>query len=228
MVEQEKLKRIQVDRNSFECSITTDVAVFGFIENSLKVLLIKRLSGYFMNHWLLPGGVMEADETLDDCAKKVLYQLTGFRNIHFEQVKIYSELERHPLKRVITQSFYALVKPENHSLVIGGNVERISWFDIDRLPEKIGYDHRQIIHDANLNLQLNLRERLIFGELLPKTFTLAELQNLYERILKIKLDKRNFRKKIFQMDVLTSTGEKKPGVKGGPLLYRYKNGNVCE
>ena len=216
------LHSLQVNPNSFECSITTDLAVFGYVDNQLKILLTKRSVGSFTNRWMLPGGALEEKETLQDCARKVLFALTGFKDIHFEQVKAYSEIARHPLKRVITISFYALVKPENHPLILKGGVEEIDWFDLDAIPKDLGFDHAQIIHDAHRYLKKNIKEMPIVGELLPKKFTLPELQKLYETILGIALDKRNFRKRIFQMDILTPTGEKKLGVKGGPMLYSYK------
>ncbi|MEO0571198.1 MAG: NUDIX domain-containing protein [Bacteroidota bacterium] len=223
MLEQGNLQNFQVRADSFECSVTTDIAVFGYVDGKLQILLTKRSVGNFTNHWMLPGGVMEIEETLEDCANKVLFALTGFKDIHFEQVRTYAEVNRHPLKRVITISFYALVKPENHPLRLRGNVEEIAWFDMDGIPKNLGFDHAQIIQDSHLFLKTNLKDRLIVGELLPKKFTLSEVQKLYENILGLKLDKRNFRKRIFQMDILENTGEKKEGVKGGPMLYSYKN-----
>ncbi|TMU54797.1 NUDIX hydrolase [Flagellimonas algicola] len=222
MSTQKDLQNIQVRPDSFECSITADITVFGYVDNKLKVLLLKKTVGDFKNHWMVPGGVMETHETVEDCAAKVLFALTGFKDIHFEQVKTYSSLDRHPLKRVITVCFYALVKPENHPLTLRSDVQQIHWFDVDELPDQLGFDHEQLIKDAYLFVQTNLRDRLVVGELLPKQFTLPELQNLYEHILNVKLDKRNFRKKMFQMDILQNTGQKKVGIKGGPLLYEVK------
>ena len=222
MSKQKDLQNIQVRTDSFECSITADITVFGYVDNRLKVLLLKKTVGDFKNHWMVPGGVMESHETVEDCAAKVLFALTGFQNIHFEQVKTYSSLDRHPLKRVITVCYYALVKPENHPLTLRSDVQQIHWFDVDQLPDELGFDHEQLIKDAYLFVQNNLRDRLVVGELLPKQFTLPELQNLYEHILNVKLDKRNFRKKMFQMDILHNTGLKKAGIKGGPLLYEVK------
>ncbi|MCR9263625.1 MAG: NUDIX domain-containing protein [Flavobacteriaceae bacterium] len=217
------LNDYQVNEDSYECSMTTDIAVFGYVDNQLKILLTKRSVGNFTDHWMLPGGVLQANETLKDCAQKILFALTGFENIHFEQVKAYSEIDRHPTKRVITISFYALVKPENHPLTLKSGVEQIDWFDLDHIPANLGFDHNQIIRDAHQFFKKNLKDTLVVGELLPQKFTLPELQNLYENILGLELDKRNFRKRIFQMDILKNTGEKKPGVKGGPMLYSYKD-----
>lgn len=214
------IENIQVQPKSFECSITTDVALFGFSEGVLKVLLTKRTVGFRKDYWLLPGGVMQEEETVETCASKVLHYLTGITNVHMEQVKSYSALNRHDIKRVVTVSFYALVQPENHPIEQQIDVTEVKWFALDKLPENIGFDHKEILEDAHQMVKLNLRQNMIFGELLPKTFTLNELQTLYEVILGEQLDKRNFRKKISQLDLLENTGIIKKGVKGGPVLYR--------
>ncbi|GMN11294.1 NUDIX domain-containing protein [Croceitalea sp. MTPC9] len=214
------LENIQVKQQSFECSITTDVALFGFSDGVLKVLLTKRTVGFRKDYWLLPGGVMEDYETVEACASKVLNYLTGIKNVHMEQVKSYSALDRHDVKRVVTVSFYALVQPQDHPIEQKIDVTEVKWFALDNLPENIGFDHRQILEDAHKMVKLNLRQNMIFGELLPETFTLNELQTLYEAILEEELDKRNFRKKISQLELLENTGIVKKGVKGGPWLYR--------
>tara|TARA_R110002050_G_scaffold101449_3_gene209674 strand:+ start:7554 stop:8219 length:666 start_codon:yes stop_codon:yes gene_type:complete len=215
----EDLNNIQVQADSFECSVTTDISVFAFIDGKLKILLTQRTIGNFIDSWMLPGGVMESNENLDNSAEKVLFAYTGFKNIHFEQVKAYSAIDRHPLKRVLTVSFYALIKPENHPIIQGENVSNIKWFGVKKLPKNLGFDHEKIISDSHIYLKNNLRDRLVVGELLPEKFTMNELQILYESILEEKLDKRNFRKRIFQMEILKNTGEIKPGIKGGPTLF---------
>ena len=214
------LESIQVKPGSFECSITADVVLFGFSDGVIKALLTKRTVGSKKDCWLLPGGVMEVNETVEECATKVLIHLTGIKDVYMEQVKSYSELGRHTLKRVVTVAFYALIQPENHPVEQKINVTEIKWFALNELPKTIGFDHKSIIADARKLLKQNLQHHMIFGELLPKTFTLHELQTLYEVILEEKLDKRNFRKKITQLDILENTGIIKKGVKGGPFLYR--------
>lgn len=214
------LERLQVKPDSYGLSITADVALFGFLDGTLKVLLTKRSVGKLKDCWLLPGGVMEADETAEECALKVLWYLTGIKDVHIEQVQTYTSLNRHPVKRVATIAFYALIKPESHPVERKMNVTEIKWFPLNNLPKDTGFDHKTIIQDAHQLLKRNLKSQLIFGELLPKYFTLNELQTLYESILEIHFDRRNFRKKIFQTDAIESTGRIKKGVKGGPLLYR--------
>lgn len=217
-----RLEKIQIQKDSFEASITADVCLFGFIDGTLKILLLKREVGSLKDYWLLPGGAMNGTETVEDCANKVLRYLIGVEDVHMTQLKVYSAVNRHPLKRVLTVSFYALIQPENHPMEQKQNVTEIKWFSLDKLPKKIGFDHLEIIKDAYSSLKLNLKNSLIFGELLPVKFTLLELQTLYESILEEKLDRRNFRKKILQMDILENTGIVKKGVKGGPYLFKRK------
>lgn len=210
-----------VDSNTYQCSVTVDCAIFGFQEGVLKLLLVKRAIPPFEGHWLLPGGAIEEGQSLDDAMDDVLFSLTGMTHIHKQQVRCYGEVGRHPVRRVITLCFYALVKPEDHPVIPKNHVSDVRWFPLDKIP-KLGFDHDHLVKDAHELLQRNLEEKLLFGELLPEKFTLKEMQDLYEAILGISLDRRNFRKKILQKNLLINTGEKKPGARGGPELYRLK------
>lgn len=210
-----------VDDKTYTCSITVDCAVFGFQEGVLKLLLVKRAIEPYKNFWLLPGGAMKEGQSLDDAMDAVLYQLTGMSNIHKEQVKCYGDIDRHPIRRVITLCFYALVKPEEHPVIPSSYVSEAKWVSLDEIPA-LGFDHDALVKDAHDLLKRNLEEKLLFGELLPGRFTLKELQDLYEAILGISLDRRNFRKKMLQTNLLIHTGEKKPGARGGPELYQLK------
>jgi len=216
------LEKTRVDANAYECTLTVDCAVFGFQDNVLKILLVKRSIEPFKDHWMLPGGIMNEGHTLEDAVTSVLYNLTGISDITYEQVKTYSGVDRHPVKRVVTVSFYALVKPENHPVIPKNYVSEVGWFALNDLPD-LGFDHQLIVDDALSKLRSNLEQKLVFGELLPERFTLKELQDLYESILGMELDRRNFRKRILQMGLLEATDEKKAGVKGGPLLYHLKS-----
>ncbi|XOV94629.1 MAG: NUDIX domain-containing protein [Bacteroidota bacterium] len=210
-----------VHETSFECTITVDGAVFGFQQGQLKVLLVKRAIEPFKDYWMLPGGIMKADHSVEEAMNDVLFHLTGINNIHTEQVKVYSKINRHPVKRVVTVTFYALVKPENHPVIAKNYISDVKWFTMEEVPD-LGFDHNQILEDALMQLRHNLRDHLLVGELLPKKFTLKELQDLYESILGESLDRRNFRKKMMQLDLIQSTGEKKIGIKGGPELFTMK------
>lgn len=211
-----------VTHDSYECTLTVDCAIFGFQDNELKILLVKRSIDPYIDHWMLPGGTMDEGNTLEDAVVTVLFNLTGITNVTYEQVKVYSQVDRHPVKRVVTTCFYALVKPENHPVIPKSNVSDVNWFPVSELPA-LGFDHRTITQDALTKLRNNLEQKLVFGELLPEKFTLKELQDLYENILGEPLDRRNFRKRLLQMGLLEPTTEKKAGVQGGPLLYMMKN-----
>ena len=210
-----------VSLESYECTIAVECCVFGFQENQLKILLVKRSIDPFKDHWVLPGGAMNEGRTLPESVGEVLNNLTGIKKISLEQVACYSSVDRHPIKRVVSVSFYALVKPENYPVIPKNYISEIKWFDIRDVPN-LGFDHQQLLNDALAKLQENLRDHLGFGELLSDLFTLTELQELYESILGEELDRRNFRKKILQMNLLEATNQKKAGVKGGPTLFRLK------
>jgi len=208
-----------VSKDSYECTLAVECCVFGFQERQLKILLVKRSIEPFKNYWMLPGGVMSEGNTLSQAVNKVLENLTGIKQIPHQQVACYSSVDRHPVKRVVSVSFYALVKPENYPIIPKNYISEINWYSLDEIP-KLGFDHQVLLEDALEQLRNNLRQNLVFGELLPDLFTLSELQDLYEDILGEKLDRRNFRKKILHMDLLEPTSMKKAGVKGGPVLYR--------
>jgi 8-oxo-dGTP diphosphatase len=210
-----------VIQSSYACTLTVDCGIFGFQDNELKLLLVKRSIEPYKDFWMLPGGIMGEGETLEESVNKVLFNLTGIDNVHQEEVKTYSSVNRHPIKRVVTVCFYALVKPENHPVIAKNYVSDVQWFSLMKLP-KLGFDHEILVKDALTKLKDNLSQNLIFGELLPEKFTLKEMQDLYECILNETLDRRNFRKKILQMDLLVPTNEKKAGIKGGPELYMIR------
>lgn len=210
-----------VSLDSYECTIAVECCVFGFQENELKILLVKRSIEPFKDHWMLPGGAMGEGQTLAESVNDVLDNLTGITEISLEQVASYSAVDRHPVKRVVSVSFYALVKPENYPVIPRNYISDIKWYGLNELP-KLGFDHHLILEDALEKVRDNLREHLVFGELLSDRFTLTELQDLYESILGETFDRRNFRKKILQMNILEPTRQKKSGVKGGPILFKRK------
>ena len=212
----------KVEKSSYECTITVDCCIFGFQEGVLKVLLVKRAIAPFKEFWMLPGGIMGSDQSLEEAANHILYHLTDVHDVFIEQVRTYSQVGRHPVKRVVTVSFYALTKPENHPAIAKHYVSDVDWCPVKEVPS-LGFDHNKILGDALLKLRTNLDQVLKISELLPEKFTLKELQDLYESILDERLDRRNFRKKMRQMDFLVNTTEKKSGAKGGPLLYTIRN-----
>jgi len=211
---------IRTVEGAFEMTCTVDCTVFGFADNELKVLLVRRVIEAFDGYWLLPGGVVHSDETLEMAAENVLRELTGAEDVYMEQVNTYSAIDRHPIKRVMTVGFYALVNPNRLQVEPKTNVFEVRWCPVQEVPE-LGFDHNQILEDAYDKLKRELLYRPLVFELLPPKFTLKELQDLYEVILNEPLDRRNFRRKLASLDILVDTKEKKSGVRGGPNLYKF-------
>jgi 8-oxo-dGTP diphosphatase len=201
-------------------SITVDCVLFGFNEGKLKVLLIKRASDPEQGKWALPGGFMEPEETLEMSARRVLEMLTGVAEVYMQQLKVFSDINRHPSARVITVAYYALVNPDNYPLKPSWHASEAYWCELDRLPA-LGFDHKEILETAEQTLRKDIQVKPLGFELLPKKFTLHELQNLYEAILNHKLDRRNFRRKLKSLAILNELNEVKKGAHKDAYLYSF-------
>ena len=210
---------VRVTANSAAAAHTVDCIVFGFAAGELRVLLVKRTVEPFSGSWVLPGGAMGPEESLEATARRTLLELVGVKDLYLRQVGTYSDPNRHPVRRVVTTSYYALVKPELHHPVARDYVREASWHTVSEVPP-LGFDHDQLLADAHARLTLHLRTRPLAFDLLPEKFTLSEAQLLYQEILGEELDRRNFRRKLLTYDFLVETNEKRSGVKGGPVLYR--------
>ncbi len=209
----------RVTSQSAAATHTVDCVVFGFAEGELRVLLVRRAVAPFAGEWVLPGGAMAADQTLEETGQRVLRELVGVSNLQLTQVATYSAPDRHPVRRVVTTTYYALVRPEHHTPAARGYLSEAAWHRLTELPP-LGFDHRELLDDAHLRLIQHLRTRPLAFALLPDDFTLSEIQQLYEEILGESLDRRNFRRKVLAYDFLIDTGVKRSGVKGGPAVYR--------
>jgi 8-oxo-dGTP diphosphatase len=202
-------------------SVTVDCVIFGIDGKELKVLLIKRGSEPDLGKWALPGGFMEKDETLEEAAQRVLEQLTGVANVYMEQFYSFSKVDRHPLSRVITVGYYALIDSSHQELNPSWHASETKWIsreDISKID--LGFDHKEIFDRAFKTLKKGITSAPIGFELLPTKFTLTELQNLYEIILDEKIDRRNFRRKIKSMNILKELKEVKKGAHIGATLYK--------
>lgn len=205
----------------FTLAVSIDCVVFGFDGEDLKVLLIERGEVPFKNFWALPGDLMRPDEDLDFSVNRILKDLTGLSDLFFEQVETFGELQRHPLGRVITTGYYTLIKIKDYEINPSSFASKAKWFKIKDVKE-LAFDHNKILTNTIAKLQNSVRTKPIGFELLPKLFTLTELQLLYEAILDIKMDTRNFRKKILQMKLLKETGTLQENVSHRPAkLYKF-------
>jgi 8-oxo-dGTP diphosphatase len=209
----------RVTTESLSFAVAADCAIFGFSEDALRVLIVRRAVPPFAGHWVLPGGAISDEETLEQTAKRLLLELVDVENIPIRQVKTYSSPSRHPVRRVVSTSFYALVRPEDHVPSAQKYLDDARWCKLDEVPQ-LGFDHNELLADAYHALQKELQQSPLAFQLLPNTFTLKEAQEVYEAIIGEDLDRRNFRRKILSYDFLINTEEKKAGVKGGPELYR--------
>jgi ADP-ribose pyrophosphatase YjhB (NUDIX family) len=202
-------------------NLSIDCVIFGFENADLEVLLIKRAISPRRGWWALPGGFILKDEDLNQAARRILFETTGVTDIYMEQVATFGRVDRFPERRVITIAYYALINPEEYALQPGIDTSEATWFPISQIPE-MPFDHNEILHTALKQLRRRLRTKPIGFELLPDKFTLTQLQNLYEKILGIALDKRNFRKKLQSMQLLVMLNEKQKGVAHrAAQLYKF-------
>ncbi|WP_312824214.1 NrtR DNA-binding winged helix domain-containing protein [Epilithonimonas sp.] len=199
--------------------IAVDCIIFGFDGENLNLLLVKRNFEPKKGEWSLVGGFVNAEETLDDSANRVLTSLTGLENIYLEQLKCYSELEREPTARIISVSYYALISTDENIQI--NEKYSAKWFDLKQFPNLI-FDHNKMVQNAVTRLRYRASTQPIGFELLPEKFTMKDLQSLYEAIFDEKYDKRNFISKINSMDILVKTDEKDmTSSRKGSFLYRF-------
>lgn len=200
--------------------LAVDCIIFGFDNDNLKILLIKRDFEPEKGKWSLIGGFLKKEETLDQAGNRILKHLTGLDDIYMEQFYAYSEVDRDPEERTVSVGYYALINIEEHDEEL---IEQYSahWFDIDSRPTLI-FDHDEMVTHAMRRLRYRTTTKPIGFELLPEKFTMRQLQKLYESILGIKLDKRNFISKINSLNVLIKLDEKDmESSRKGSFLYMF-------
>ena len=185
-------------------AVTTDCVIFTYEDWKLKVLLVKRGGEPYKGEWALPGGFLRGDETAREGALRELREETALEASAIGELGVFSKPDRDPRERVITIAFYALVKP---SKVQGGDdADEAAWFPIDDLP-KLAFDHADIIHSALERLKRDIHFEPIGFDLLDEEFTIPDLQRLYEIILGVKFDRRNFQRKILSSGILEEAEE---------------------
>ena len=205
--------------SSNKIALSVDCVIFGFDENKLKVLLILSDLKKYVGKWSLLGDLVRPNEDLDAAAYRILKQRTGLSDVYLEQVHTFGSVNRHPAGRVVTVTYCSLINVQHHKLNILDN--ELHWHDIVNVTD-LAFDHQQIFDNCYRRLQKRIQEHPLGFNLLPKKFSLRDLQNLYEAILDTKMDRRNFRKKFFSMDFLIDIDEMEQDVPHRPgKLYKF-------
>ena len=208
-------------------AVSVDVVIFTLREDDLQVLLVQRKHPPFEGRWAIPGGFVEAGESLEVAARRELAEETGVRDVYLEQLYTFGDPGRDPRGRVITVAYFALV-PLPLAVEAGSDASDARWWGVCKVPPKLAFDHDQILKYALQRLRYKLEYTAAGFQLLPPTFTLTEIQKAYEVVLGEPLDKRNFRRRILEAGILEEAGLASES-RGRPAkLYRFRDDAVAE
>ena len=199
--------------------LAVDCIIFGFDGFDIKVLLIKRGFTPEKGKWSLMGGFLEINETLEESAIRVLHELTGLKGVYMEQLKAFSQPDRDPQERTVSQAFFALIDIHKYEQQINQEYHA-EWFPIKERPKLI-FDHEDMVKMAQKELRYQAALHPILFELLPDKFTIPQLQNLYQAIYDTEFDNRNFSRKVLSTGLLIKQKEKdKENSKKGAFYYK--------
>ena len=225
MTEKElRLKTAAIEKIShldyFKIAVSVDCVIFGYHDKELKVLLIKSDLEEFEGLNSLLGDLVKPNEDLDSSSYRILKERTGLDKVYLEQVHAFGGLDRHPSGRVITVAYYSLIDTRHHRLQLSHN--ELNWHSVNKITA-LAFDHKLILDTCLSRLREQIMENPIVFNLLPEKFSLRELQELYEAILGMELDRRNFRKKIVLKDWLLDLNEMETNLSHRPgKLYTLK------
>lgn len=201
--------------------LSVDCVTFGYEDNILKLLLFERQMNPGKGQWSLIGGWVEANETVEDAAERVLQKITGLHDIFQEQVKVFSDPDRDPGGRVVSVAFYALINIKSHNKALLKQFGA-SWWPVSALPNLI-FDHHDMMQAALSKLRQKASYELVGRDLLPEEFTITQLRQLYDCIFMKDFDPGNFRKKILSLNTIERLNKKDSrDSKKGAYYYRFK------
>lgn len=220
------LKTAAIEKSShqeyFNIAVSVDCVIFGYDEKELKVLLIKSDLEEFSGLYSLLGDLVRPDEDLETAPYRILKDRTGLDDVYLEQVQAFGSINRHPSGRVFTIAYYSLIDISHHKLRLDNN--ELNWYPVNEI-RRMAFDHKLILDTCLKRLQQQIMNQPVVFNLLPEKFSLRQLQELYEAILGVELDRRNFRKKISLKDWLQDVGEMEEDVPHRPgKLYKLKSG----
>jgi 8-oxo-dGTP diphosphatase len=199
--------------------VAVDCIIFGFDGQDLKILLIKRGFDPEKNKWSLMGGFLQANETLDQAANRVLKELTGLENVYLEQLHAFSDISRDPEERTISVAYFALIDIHQYEQQLSDDYHA-DWVPLSKKPRLI-FDHDDMVRRAQKQLRYKASLHPILFELLPPRFTIPHLQNMYEGVYDTSFDSRNFTRKLLSTGLLIRQNAKdKSGSKKGAFYYK--------
>jgi 8-oxo-dGTP diphosphatase len=209
------------------CLVALDSIIFGFDGEELKLLLVKRGLEDHPETWSLMGGWLQSHESLSEAANRVLFELTGLKDVYLEPLATFGNPNRDPVTRTVSVTYKALINIGDYDRKISKTLTT-GWFSLDNLPNLL-FDHAKMVAIAVERLRTNAALHPIGFELLPEKFTLPQLQTLYEAIFATKFDKRNFSRKILHTGYLIKTEEKQKGFsKKGAYFYSLNKNKYSE
>ena len=218
------LKTAAIEKSShleyFNIAVSVDCVILAYANKALKVLLIESDLEEFAGMMSLLGDLVRPDEDLDEAPYRVLRERTGLADVYLEQVQTFGKVARHPSGRVITTAYYSLINKRSNLLQL--HTPELRWYEVNNVTE-LAFDHKLILDTCLQRLREHVMEQPVVFHLLPEKFSLRELQDLYEAILGVELDRRNFRKRIILKDWLVDLNEMEEDVPHRPgKLYKLR------
>lgn len=209
--------------------VAVDAVVFGYdAEEGVSVLLIKRKFEPFQKSWALPGGLVKEEESLEEAVRRELREESGVDVTYLEQLYSFGKPDRDPRNRVVSITYYGLVRPKDYQLSAQTDAEDVAWFNINKLP-KLAFDHKQIVDAAIKRLRGKLAYEPVGFELLDKKFPFSDLEKLYQTLLDTALDRRNFKKRIMSYGFLEELDESIQRSVGRPaMLFQFNKKKYFE
>lgn len=201
-------------------------SIFTVDKGITQVLLIKRKNEPFKDYWALVGGALYNNESLDDGMKREIYEKSGLCDVNLYQYGVFDEKDKTPTinMRMIAIGYLGLVDSKKEKIIKENiNTKDVDWFDINEVPN-LAFLHNEMLEEAIEKLKDLIVDTNILKTLLPKEFTMPELQKIFEGIFQTKYDRRNFRKKILSLNILEDTN-KEISINGNKpsKLYKFKS-----
>lgn len=207
-------------KESSKMHVSVDCVIFGYNEEDLQVLLMKSDMKEFSGQYSLVGKILNNNQTLHECAQEVLFECTKLSQVQLQELGTYSDLGRHPLSRVVTVAYYSLLKISEHKIV-DSKMRGLEWVSLKKITG-LAFDHERILKDSLTTLRTKMEKGPIGLELMPEKFTIHQLQKMYESVFDSKIDKRNFRRRLFSQNIIIDIKQLQEDVSHRPAkLYSF-------